>query len=572
MTTVCAQCNTTNSAKSRFCRSCGAAIAIVETDPAATIPLADTSAPPVTTQPLESAASISPPSPEPPPLQVTATSLLPEAPSSSEITQQAPELQMPAALAAEIQSELARAGAIAPNLNPVNDDDVPIRLACNFNRVFIQDCSTTFQIRVENTSPFPLDAVTFHIECGGWKEPVLGRTPRLAPGKGHITTLSANATNRGSVLLNCTLKAVFGEQERSFRGTTTATIIAQPDAHNMVFNIVNQVENKQTGSNAGLGGDPRLGGINIGSIMDKNVVRDINDLIQLTLPPNFVDVELALDYEQSLRDIVEFESQDAGMLHIPKPFLAQVQEGALLKLSPAAFTEGGTLRPLVISSRRQFKFGVKSDAVDFLTWFMPRSEDNDLKTKRISRWHCSLEWRDDGLWIVDNNSPNHTTFDREQVLHTTPVTFARRGLLGLAGTYYIDMIPFESENPQGPRIVNLSAWKGPAAGKIPPPAGCVRLDPKSSDPAKRDSVWLLADGKFGVSRSNPIVLDVPGLAETQGRLHYWRGCYWLENTMDNGAVRIMGHTLKSNQIVPLTNGQTVELGSPRTPFRVEILA
>ena len=85
-----------------------------------------------------------------------------------------------------------------------------------------------------------------------------------------------------------------------------------------------------------------------------------------------------------------------------------------------------------------------------------------------------------------------------------------------------------------------------------------------------NSVWLLTDTAFGTNHANPLVLDWPELDEIQGRFHHYRGCFWIENTSENGLVRVDNLTLPPGSIAPLASGQLLRLGA-RT-FRVNIEA
>jgi hypothetical protein len=337
----------------------------------------------------------------------------------------------------------------------------------------------------------------------------------------------------------------------------------------MVFNIVNNANNANNGANAGLGEEVRFGDFNVKDLVSRDAIRTINDLIQMRLPANFEPVELALDHELSIRSVVDFEKNDKMSLTIPRQFVAFANPGAILKLTPLPNADGSpTLRTTHLIARPNFRIGRRQDANDLIAWFLPRNRSNDEKTKRISGAHCSIEVRERSLWIVDHNAPNYTTFDQDRVTPDEPVEFDRRGVIGLAGEYFIDAMPVPTADIKGPNISNLRLWSGPTQVGERHPCGCVRFTPNGSELAFYESVWLLADGTFGTSRSNPIVFESPGLAEIQGRFHHWRGCFWLENTIGNDTIRLAGITLKANEIVPLVNGLILELGP--TKLRVEI--
>jgi hypothetical protein len=60
-----------------------------------------------------------------------------------------------------------------------------------------------------------------------------------------------------------------------------------------------------------------------------------------------------------------------------------------------------------------------------------------------------------------------------------------------------------------------------------------------------------------------LVIDLPGLAEIQGRFRHYQNCFWLENSVDNGAVVIDSHVVKPRAIVPLVTGKIIKLAGVR---------
>ena len=116
----------------------------------------------------------------------------------------------------------------------------------------------------------------------------------------------------------------------------------------------------------------------------------------------------------------------------------------------------------------------------------------------------------------------------------------------------MDVLPVASAYTGDLEIRNISLWAGPE-GQIKTARGAVRFCPINTELAHHDAVWLFTDAAFGTSRSNPIVLDVPGLAEIQGRFHHHRGCFWLENRAANKAVSVNSQVLNPNEIVPLNS-------------------
>jgi hypothetical protein len=77
---------------------------------------------------------------------------------------------------------------------------------------------------------------------------------------------------------------------------------------------------------------------------------------------------------------------------------------------------------------------------------------------------------------------------------------------------------------------------------------------------EQNSTWLFTVGAFGTSRTNPIIVDVKGLAEIQGRFYHYLGCFWIETTAPNGAVHLDATRLEPGFIAPLVGGQILKLG------------
>jgi hypothetical protein len=108
---------------------------------------------------------------------------------------------------------------------------------------------------------------------------------------------------------------------------------------------------------------------------------------------------------------------------------------------------------------------------------------------------------------------------------------------------------------------------GPAKEK-PRISGAVQVTPLEGQDPPFPAVWLFTDCSFGTSRSNAVVLADTALDEIQGRFHHYRGCFWLENAVANGAVTVNGRAVPAGSIVPLTTGMTLVLGN--TQLRVGI--
>jgi hypothetical protein len=256
-------------------------------------------------------------------------------------------------------------------------------------------------------------------------------------------------------------------------------------------------------------------------------------------------------------------------LQIPGSFLNQSQKGLLLKLESIDAAASGP-REIRFVARPSFSLGRAREEADFLTWFWPRSEANDQKTRRISKKHCILSIQGSKIQVRDNETSNRTALGGQELNAKEGEPLERRGIIRLAEIYSLDVTPFPSHAPDGPVIANLRNWSGPSTDTAPAIRGSVRFIPMTPQILPQNSTWLLTDGAFGTNRANPIILDVKGIAEIQGRFHYHLGGFWIESSVDNGAVHVNGTHLETGFIVPLVTGQTVKLGTSN--FRVTVAA
>ncbi len=130
------------------------------------------------------------------------------------------------------------------------------------------------------------------------------------------------------------------------------------------------------------------------------------------------------------------------------------------------------------------------------------------------------------------------------------------------------MTPCPSVLPEGLHVDNIRLWSGSGPSE-PTVRGCVRFIPTNSEIALWDALWLFTDANFGTSRLNPLVLDLPGLAEVEGRFLYYRGNFWIE-AFEGANVRVGTFVLRPKEIVPITDAQPITLG--KTTFRAKVEA
>jgi len=447
-------------------------------------------------------------------------------------------------------------------LPKVTQDEVPLRVLLNFNHVVVAGHPSTFQIIVENTSATALKQIEILMESRGLEQPARKVLPRLAPAQSQRHLFEIEPIRSGNFALQCTIKCQEEVKQIALVGSRSLRINETPGTSNIVISM-KDLKGNSAGAETKAGGDS-----NLGNLVPSGTIRTLNDLLDLELAENFEPLELSLDYEVSMRALAQEEAGGRQRLQIPGSFLNQAQEGTLLKLEPvdAAFqAHHGEIR---LVARSSFSLGRAREEVDFLTWFWPRNEANDQKTRRISKKHCILAVHGSKIHVRDNETSNHTTLGGQELTSKDGEPLERRGILKIANVYSLDVTPFASNAPEGPTIANLRNWNGAQTETTAMLRGSVRFIPMTSQVLAQNSTWLLTDGAFGTSRANPIIVDVKGLAEIQGRFYHHLGGFWIESSVNNGTVHINGAKLEPGFIVPLVTGQTVKFGE--TSFRVTV--
>ena len=219
-------------------------------------------------------------------------------------------------------------------------------------------------------------------------------------------------------------------------------------------------------------------------------------------------------------------------------------------------------------ARPEFKLGRSRQDADFLTWFWPRTPENEDFTRRLSRVHVMGNIKNGKILLHDSGSTNESTFEGLPLHFEQNNEIKRRGTLFLGHEYAVDITPFETTLPGGLQIRNERAWNGPPAKSLGV-SGSVRFIPSNSEVALYDALWLFTDANFGSSRLNALVLGLSNIGEVEGRFHYHRGNFWIE-AYQGSMIRIGAVALRPNEIVPLTHAHEVVIGG--TAFRVTIEA
>ncbi len=555
---VCPQCHAGNSPRSRYCIQCGGSL-----QPAVSAPTEEL--PPTTKDVHQSPGACDAtshfPHPQPstessawtPPPVAPSFPVTPP-PSASEFTALAQHDTLGAISAANLdQAERLT----VPHLS---DPDSPVALSLNFHRVFVAGHCTTAEWQIENRSDQLLQRVELSLESRGLSQPGRSRVASLPPGKSIRQLIEVDPSKPGNFILSCAIGYELAGQRQRRSGTCPLRINETPGT-NININITDIQSNHATGSNAGLGAE--MGSVNISNLVDGKAVRTLNDLLQLEIPDLFQQVALSLDFELSVASQIYAEQQRSHSLSIPREMVGCAQAGTLLRLVPV---EGSSALPVDFVARPRFRLGRARQEADWVAWVLPRTPENDEKTRRISKVHTVFEATPAGIQIADGGSANGTALDGQTLSSGSRVPFSGHARLKLAGVYPLEAEHLGADASRSLDIDNLALWVGPAAAPVVPAAGAVRFTPAPPMPAVHAAVWLLSEASFGSSRSN--AWTVTGVAEIQGRFYHHRGCFWLKDEAPNDWVKINNTSISPSHIIPLVNGQRLRVGAAE--FQVEI--
>jgi hypothetical protein len=444
---------------------------------------------------------------------------------------------------------------------PTGQSQGPLRVFLNFNHLVISGYPSTFQVVMENQGATPLEQIEFSMESRGLERGARQTVAKLLPGQSQRHLVEIEPIRSGNFVLQAMIKCRLEVRQLALVGSRTIRINEAPKPGDILSGLAHLQRNSPDTASAGGAGA-------LGNLIPRGSVHTVNDLLDLELPDAFEPLELTLDYEISMRALAEEEAGALHRLQIPGVFLNESAPAAILRLEP--MERSATTPEIKLVATPTFSLGRSREEADFLLWFWPRNEANDQKTRRISKRHCIFTQRD-GKLVVSPTGANRTLLDGKEINPNESEPIERRGILAVAGIYFLDVTPFCVDVPDYPQILNLKNWQGPSTPDAPTPAkGSVRFLPMTRSVLEQNSTWFFTVGAFGTSRSNPVITNIKGLAEIQGRFYHYLGCFWIETTSDNGAVHLDATRLEPGFIAPLVGGQILKLGDKS--FKVTVAA
>lgn len=242
---------------------------------------------------------------------------------------------------------------------------------------------------------------------------------------------------------------------------------------------------------------------------------------------------------------------------IPQSLLGQPKPGDALTLTP----QDPDAAALQFIARTQFKIGRSFQSSDFVTRLFPATEQNEIISNCIGRVHVVAERVGGRIVVRDGNgsapSLNGSHLDGHLLSPDHPTPLTHRALLSLGDDYFLELIPLLQPTPR--TLPDL--WPGrnfPA----PEPPGALVCEPRHGQPELRRCVWLFSEIGFGLDARERLVWDTRGVGDSPAAFHHHRGCFWLRHlSLGAGSLALDNVPLNSDQIAPITTGQTVRIGS-----------
>jgi hypothetical protein len=252
-------------------------------------------------------------------------------------------------------------------------------------------------------------------------------------------------------------------------------------------------------------------------------------------------------------------------ISIPGPFLAAGSRGTRMRLVPVEHLRGKPTIELYFKTGDTFSMGRSSEA-DWVSCFFPRNEKNDQRSKRLSKIHAQLEFREGKLWVHRAGSGALHIEGHEVGADPKGLGLREMDQIVLAEDYSLE-IYYDISLHGTLRFVNGDMWQAGRVQIDPRLLGAVRFEPVNSALGYRNGCWLFVDVGFGSARGGVLTAGAE-LAPQQGVILMIDGCFWILNLVNNEKVAVNDYRLAAHEIVPLTQGDSVWLGAIR--YRTEI--
>ncbi|MFV1996014.1 MAG: FHA domain-containing protein, partial [Verrucomicrobiales bacterium] len=247
-----------------------------------------------------------------------------------------------------------------------------------------------------------------------------------------------------------------------------------------------------------------------------------------------------------------------GEFRLASPFLDTPAKSLRLRLIP----DLETLPIYGVVAEPELRIGRSPQHSDFVTQFRPRTEMNDSRSMKISRFHLSVSLQDNAIVVADRAAKNPSTISGRVLNGPTPLGGTRQ--VNIASEYPLVFHRF----PSAYREPRVFTGIEDATDSLEGPHGAVVISPTEKNILPCRALWIFSDAAFLYTTSGQIEFVDPASGGADGRLHAFADGLWIEVLEDARCEIWVEQThLKPHEIAPLHEGQRLIIGT--VSYRVQ---
>lgn len=236
---------------------------------------------------------------------------------------------------------------------------------------------------------------------------------------------------------------------------------------------------------------------------------------------------------------------------------------------------------VILLSQHRIRFGRSRDT-DIVVRFLPRNDDNDGKSRNLSREHCVATIVEEGIHFQDQSSSGialdlevvKDNFTLEPESFKREIQFSMGGVLS-AKQLELLLVPLVSVEhtavyqKEHRRLTSFAISSDLRWGKLWSVAHRLKLDAirieRDNNLNKEKYVVICQQANIGSSNTKCAIV-VNGIPKVAARLLYIDRGFWLNKITGNWDVSVDGHTLNNNEMVPLSPDYEIIIDGVKMTF------
>lgn len=460
-------------------------------------------------------------------------------------------------LCAKIAVSLGRDPATTPVTagNGRTQLSVPVTLTINRNRQFIQGMRGVLEFQVTNSTGRTLDDVRIVARIGNRRDE-LDEPFDLWPGQQERVLLEIDLGEIcGELVVTAEVAGRDQDAEFNCRGQHAIRVLERPQAAggNTQITLGDWVQKVSihaqdsaidaSDMEMNSGSDPaRM----IREAIEAGRIRTANDYLEAwaKLPSDNHEIKLrfrsARPKVSRKRVSTRFGPSSAGPSAVSLRMHQTASESRILLFAESRVTFGRDRAPN-----------------DLVLRCLPRSEENDPGSMRISGRHGAFVWRDDDPGVENLKSANGTTLDGRPVGDSGPAPIRDGQTIRIGNA--LDLQVTRLPPPAGFDPSQYAGIAGLRLAHVRQVTGAVRLERPNN--LRGESYLLIRDVAY-IGSSPGAAVFIPGLLPVHAYLLACGKAIWLEAVAEGG-VSIDGVPLQPGELVGLRPGLVLDIGTVR---------